>query len=107
MANRKRPKQLVIRMTEEELAAIQDKVAKSGMNQQTYLIKCLTEAEIVNLEPIREIYPELKRQGANLNQLAKKLNERGYVDYKGELAGTLCEVKALWQSLKQYLQEHQ
>ena len=34
---------------------------------------------------LKEIYPELKRQGNNLNQRAKKLNENGYVDYKQEL----------------------
>ena len=49
--------------------------------------------------------PELKRQGANLNQLVKKLNERGFIDYKKELPETLGEVRAIWQLLRQYLQK--
>ena len=53
----------------------------------------------------KEIVPELKRQGANLNQIAKRLNERGYIDYKKELPTVLDEVKMVWQSLRQYLQK--
>lgn len=49
--------------------------------------------------------PELKRQGTNLNQIAKRLNERGYIDYKKELPTVLDEVKMVWQSLRQYLQK--
>ena len=41
----------------------------------------------------------------NLNQIAKKLNENGYVDYKQELPNTMKEVREVWQLLKQYLQK--
>ena len=59
----------------------------------------------VHIDGIKEIVPELKRQGANLNQLVKKLNERGFIDYKKELPETLGEVRAVWQLLRQYLQK--
>ena len=58
-----------------------------------------------DLDGLKEIYPELKRQGNNLNQIAKKLNENGYVDYKQELPNTMKEVREVWQLLKQYLQK--
>ena len=54
------------------------------------LLFCITDG-------IKEIVPELKRQGANLNQIAKRLNERGYIDYKKELPTVLDEVKMVWQ----------
>ena len=82
--NRTRPKQIVIRVSEEELAQIKEKVEQSGKSQQQYIIEALTQSNIVNLDGLKEIYPELKRQGNNLNQIAKKLNENGYVDYKQE-----------------------
>ena len=88
MANRTRPKQIVIRVSEEELAQIKE-----------------TQSKIVNLDGLKEIYPELKRQGNNLNQIAKKLNENGYVDYRQELPNTMKEVREVWQLLKQYLQK--
>lgn len=73
--NRTRPKQIVIRVSEEELAQIKEKVEQSGKSQQQYIIEALTQSNIVNLDGLKEIYPELKRQGNNLNQIAKKLNE--------------------------------
>ena len=90
---------------EEELAQIKEKVEQSGKSQQQYIIEALTQSNIVNLDGLKEIYPELKRQGNNLNQIAKKLNENGYVDYKQELPNTMKEVREVWQLLKQYLQK--
>lgn len=76
--NRTRPKQIVIRVSEEELAQIKKKVEQSGKSQQQYIIEALTQKQVINTDGIKEIYPELKRQGNNLNQIAKKLNENGY-----------------------------
>ena len=56
------------------------------MNQQQYILSYVLGKEIVNTDGIKEIVPELKRQGANLNQIAKRLNERGYIDYKKRIA---------------------
>ena len=38
--NRTRPKQIVIRVSEEELAQIKEKVEQSGKSQQQYIIHC-------------------------------------------------------------------
>ena len=100
-----RPKQIVIRVSEEELAQIKKKVEQSGKSQQQYIIEALTQKQVINTDGIKEIYPELKRQGNNLNQIAKKLNENGYVDYKHELPDTMKEVREVWRLLKQYLQK--
>lgn len=102
--NRTRPKQIVIRLSEEELAQLKKKVEQSGKSQQQYIIEALTQKQVINTDGIKEIYPELKRQGNNLNQIAKKLNENGYVDYKHELPNTMKEVREVWRLLKQYLQ---
>lgn len=82
MANKSRLKQLSFRVSEEEWELLQQKISESGMNQQQYILSCVLGKEIVNTDGIKEIVPELKRQGANLNQIAKRLNERGYIDYK-------------------------
>lgn len=104
MANKSRPKQVIFRLSEEEAERFQRKVEQSGMSQQEYILKAVLEKPITNTDGIKEIIPELKRQGANLNQLVKKLNERGYIDYKQELPKLEKELKELWQQLKQYLQ---
>ena len=103
--NKSRPKQLSFRVSEKEWELLQQKISESGKTQQDFILSCVLGKEITNTDGIKEIVPELKRQGANLNQLVKKLNERGFIDYKKELPETLGEVRAVWQSLRQYLQK--
>lgn len=78
MANKSRPKQLSFRVSEEEWGLLQQKISESGMNQQQYILSCVLGKEIVNTDGIKEIVPELKRQGANLKENAelKKQNEQ-------------------------------
>ena len=92
-------------MNEKEWELLQQKISESGKTQQDFILSCVLGKEITNTDGIKEIVPELKRQGANLNQLVKKLNERGFIDYKKELPETLGEVRAIWQLLRQYLQK--
>lgn len=103
--NKSRPKQLSFRVNEKEWELLQQKISESGKTQQDFILSCVLGKEITNTDGIKEIVPELKRQGANLNQLVKKLNERGFIDYKKELPETLGEVRAVWQLLRQYLQK--
>lgn len=105
--NRTRPKQIVIRVSEEELEQIKKKVEQSGKSQQQYIIEALTQKQVINTDGIKAIYPELKRQGNNLNQIARKLQKRGYIDYKQELPNTMKEVREVWQLLRQYLQKQE
>ena len=79
--NRTRPKQIVIRVSEEELAQIKEKVEQSGKSQQQYIIEALTQSNIVNTDGIKELIPELKRVGNNLNQIAHALNGSSYYSY--------------------------
>lgn len=105
MANKSRPKQVMFRLSEEEYEQFMKKVEQSGTNQQEYILRSVLEKPIMNTDGLKEIAPELKRQGANLNQLTKKLNERGYIDYKQELPQLEKELKEIWQLLRQYLQK--
>ena len=74
MANKSRPKQLSFRVSEEEYQQLQEKISKSGKNQQEYILSCVLEKQIVNTDGIKELIPELKRIGNNLNQIAKRCN---------------------------------
>ena len=105
MSQRSRDIQIKFRVSEEEAEQLRKKVEQSGKSMQEYLLSCALNKPITNTDGLKEIYPELKRQGNNLNQIAKKLNENGYVDYKQELPNTMKEVREVWQLLKQYLQK--
>ena len=102
--NRSRPKQIVIRMTEEEFAKVKAQVEKSGLKQQDYLIRAITNKPITNTDGLKELVPELKRVGNNLNQLSRKANA-GYVIGVEQLEQAQKELSEVWQSLKQFIQK--
>ena len=120
--NRIRPKQMSFRLSEEEYRQLKERISKSGLSSQEYLLRAVMKSTqtIQSNSELKEILPELKkvstelsRQGNNLNQIAAVLNRRGYIDYRNTLTQTLEEVrhateeaKEVWQLLKQYLQNH-
>ncbi|MEX0005147.1 plasmid mobilization relaxosome protein MobC, partial [Clostridium butyricum] len=60
--------------------------------------------EIIVVEDLQKIFIELKRQGTNLNQIAKLINS-GEINHVAE--NTLKEYAELWQSLRQLIQKVQ
>lgn len=104
--NIQRPYQITFRLSDKEVKQLRSNILLSGCNQQEYLRKVALKKNIVNTDGIKEILPEMKKQGANLNQIAKKLNEKGYVDYGGILEKSLREVGNTWQLLRRYLAMH-
>lgn len=103
--NKKRPKQITFRTSQEEYEIIQKKIKKSGLKQQDFLLNMAMEKEIVFVEGLTELLTEVKRQGNNLNQLTRKLYSNGYIDYKNELPKMEKEWEEVWQLLKSYLQK--
>jgi len=83
--NKTRPKQLSFRVSEEEYQQLQQKISESGKNQQEYILSCVLEKQIVNTDGIKELIPELKRIGNNLNQIAKRCNEGGMLPSEAEV----------------------
>ena len=62
------------------------------------------EKQIVNTDGIKELIPELKRIGNNLNQIAKRCNEGGMLPSEAEVRKHGEELNKVWQSLRRYLQ---
>lgn len=104
MANKSRPKQLSFRVNEEEYQKLQERVQESGKNQQEYILSCVLDKKIVNTDGIKELIPELKRIGNNLNQIAKRCNEGGVLPNESEVREQGEELKQVWQLLRRYLQ---
>lgn len=102
---RTRPNRITIRLTDMELAVLQKTVYESGMPQQEYLRKAILDKEIVNYDGIKEIIPELKRVGNNLNQIAKALNSGG--TYHSGITENQKELAEIWQLLRQSLQRQE
>ncbi|EJO5349534.1 plasmid mobilization relaxosome protein MobC [Clostridium botulinum] len=98
--NRSRPKQIVIRVSENELKKIKNKVSKSKLTQNEYLIRAAIDKKILVVDGLKDLNIELKRIGNNLNQLTKSVHE-GKANCSKELLEINEEMKEVWQLLRQ------
>ena len=76
MPNLTRNKAITLRMTPEEFDNFKNKMDKAKQKTQTdFILSLLHKKPIIVIEELRPMLQELKRQGNNLNQIARKLNE--------------------------------
>lgn len=101
---RAKEKQIKFYANEKEYEQIKKKVAKSKLSHQDYLLKCALDKKIIVVEELQPLFIELKKQGVNLNQIAKAINS-GEINHVSE--NTFKEFQELWQSLRQLIQKVQ
>ena len=68
---RKRNISIPIRVTEQELTAIDIKATRARMNRTDYLIACAICKHITVIDDLTPLLTELRRIGNNLNQVVK------------------------------------
>lgn len=95
-------KQIKFWATEKEFKLIKEKVKKSKLKQNDLLLKCALGKKIIIIEDLQEIFIELKRQGVNLNQLARAVNQ-GELNLNTEKLEK--ELEETWRLLRQLTQK--
>ncbi len=100
MANREREIQLKFRVTPEERALIEAKMAQLGtQNMAAYLRKMALDGYVVRLElpELREMVSLLRRISNNLNQLTRRAHETGRI-YEADLDDLRQGQEKLWEA---------
>lgn len=97
MENRKRNVQIIIRVTEEERALIEEKMKQiPTLNLSAYARKILIDGYIItlDLQEVKGHTAQLQKIGVNINQIAKRINETGriYADDMDEIKRAMEEV---------------
>lgn len=97
MENRKRNVQIIIRVTEEERALIEEKMRQiPTLNLSAYARKMLIDGYIItlDLQEVKGHTAQLQKIGVNVNQIAKRINETGriYADDMDEIKRVMEEV---------------
>lgn len=105
MTERTRNVQIKFYVTEEEAAFLQQKITESGKSRREFFLQLAQTGKIVRLEPL---VVELKKQGGNLNQIAKYFNTHGNSALNSQSVAEginriLNEVGKTWQLLNQFL----
>lgn len=72
--NRKRSEGLRLRLSPEELEYINEQAKAAGLSRTDYVMACIRQAPLVYVVDYTEITRELRKQGTNLNQIAKMAN---------------------------------
>ena len=102
---RKRDVQLNFRVSSEELALIEQKMAQlSTSNREAYLRKMALDGYVVRLElpELKELVSLMRRSSNNLNQLTRRVHETGRI-YDADLKDISQRQEALWDGVHQVL----
>lgn len=102
---RKREVQLNFRVSPEELALIEQKMAQLGTkNREAYLRKMALDGYVVRLElpELKELVSLMRYSSNNLNQLARRAHENGRI-YDADLEDISRRQEALWDGVHQVL----
>ena len=101
---RTRNKQIILRSTEKEYEIIQKKIVKSKLKQNDYLLKSALQKDIIVIEGLKELLLELIREGKNLNQISKALNQNENIKLN-EITELKEKLIDLWGTAEEILKE--
>ncbi len=72
---RTRSHQVSFRLSDKEYALLQRKFAASGMSLTEFFIETISKGKVIVINDFIPLLSELKRQGVNLNQLTRRINQ--------------------------------
>ena len=63
------------RLNDKEYALLRRKLASSGMSLTEFFIETISKGKVIVISDFVPLLSELKRQGINLNQLTRRINQ--------------------------------
>ena len=107
MANRNRPVQVKFRVTPEERALIDKRIAQAGtINMAAYLRKMAIDGYVVILElpELRDLISLLRRTSNNFNQIARRANSTNRV-YDEDIHEMKTMIEQTWEATNRVLEK--
>ena len=101
--NTRRQKYMNFRLSDSEYILLQERIKSSGMNTQQYLIRAVLDKPVPNEQLFRELLVEVKKQGVNLNQLARACNGGNVREVEESLQILLKKQSKLWDAIKVFI----
>lgn len=102
---RKRNRAITIRLSEEELSQLENKIKQSGQTQQNFIIDACLKGKITSADEVTEmrnknklladIDKQLRGMGTNLNQMAHIANGQGVIPTAEEMIQIANEVRQI------------
>ena len=98
--NKTRPNKVTVRLSDSELSELKDRIKLSGFNQQQFLTRAIFNKAMMNKEQLHSLLVELRREGVNLNQIARACNTYKVLDDEQKIRQTIEKLEALWLCLR-------
>lgn len=98
MENRKRNKQIILRLSEEEFKLLKIKYENSKVkNMNLFLLKCIFNKNIyhVDMNSIRKIYTYISNIASNINQITRVINtnKNVYIKDINDIQSEISKIK--------------
>ena len=98
--NKTRPNKVTVRLSDSELNELKERIKLSGFNQQQFLSRAISSKAMINKEQLNSLLVELRREGCNLNQIARACNTYKVLDDEQRIKQTTEKLEALWLCLR-------
>ena len=98
--NKTRPNKVTVRLSDSELSDLKDRIKLSGFNQQQFLTRAIFNKAMMDKEQLHSLLIELRREGCNLNQIARACNTYKVLDDEQRIKQTIEKLEALWLCLR-------
>ena len=98
--NKTRPHKVTVRLSDSELSDLKKRIKLSGFNQQQFLSRAIFGKAMMDKEQLHSLLIELRREGCNLNQIARACNTYKVFDDAERIRQSIEKLEALWQSLR-------
>ena len=98
---------ILVRVNEDERAQIQERMELTGTkNMSAFIRKMAIDGRIVLLDmaEIKTLVSLLRRTGANVNQIARRVNSTGRI-YENDLAEIQNRLSEVWLALDEVLRK--
>ena len=105
MANRKRPNEFKLYLTDDELMILNAKFQSSGMKNKNAFVRHMILSGFVydiDYSDLREYNAQLGKIGGNLNQIVKRLNTTDHV-YQEDINNIKESMNQIWLTQKSML----
>jgi len=100
--NKSRPNKITFRLSDAELKSFKAQVEKSGFNNQQFLTKVIFQKPVIERKTFEELLFELKKQGVNLNQIARSCNAGNAELEKQRILQTIQKLEVLYGHIQSY-----
>jgi hypothetical protein len=90
------------RITSKDYKKFLERVENTNLSKSDFIRQSVLKSKVYDVDPFNKMFFELKREGSNLNQLIRQLNQYN-PPTEQELKSELRELKTLYEQLKAIL----